>query len=236
MNGTAMTGGSFTTPPALADTGWKIVGTGDFNGDLETDLLWRHLVSGQIVVWRMDGVTLQSGTFTTPPAFADLGWRAVAAAELNADGHTDILWHHAGSGQVAAWYMNGVTLAGGTLTTPAALPDPQWQLVATGDFNRDGAADFLWRHSASGEIAVWFMDGVVLRGGTFTTPPALADLQWKIVATGDYNGDGKVDIVWRHGGAGQVVVWLMNGTTLLAGTFTTPAVLADPAWRIVGPK
>jgi choice-of-anchor B domain-containing protein len=236
MNGTALTGGSFTTPPALPDTGWKIVGTGDFNGDLETDLLWRHGVSGEMVVWRMDGVTLQSGTFTTPPAFPDLGWRAVAAAEFNADGRSDVLWHHGGSGQIAVWYMNGVTLAGGSLTTPGALPDPQWSLVATGDFNRDGATDLLWRHSMSGEIAVWFMDGVVLRGGTFTTPPALADLQWRIVAAGDYNGDGKVDIVWRHGGAGQIVVWLMDGTTLVSGTFTTPAVLADPAWRIVGPK
>ena len=160
----------------------------------------------------------------------------MAAAEFNADGRSDILWHHATSGQVAVWFMNGLVLAGGTLTTPEGLPDPRWVLVATGDFNRDGQTDLLWRHLVSGQIAVWFMDGTVLRGGTFTTPPALTDPQWRIVATGDYNGDGDTDILWRHGGSGQIVAWFMEGTTLEGGTFTTPPAVADTAWKIVGPK
>jgi choice-of-anchor B domain-containing protein len=236
MNGAVLDSGTFTSPSSLPDTNWKIVATGDFNGDLKTDLLWRHRGSGEMVVWRMDGVSLASGTFTTPSSLPDLGWRAVAGAEFNGDGKTDILWHHAGSGQIAIWYMNGVSLAGGTLTTPDSLPDTQWSLVATGDFNRDGRTDLLWRHATSGQIAVWFMDGAVLRGGTFTTPPSLADPQWRIVATGDYNGDDKTDIVWRHGGSGQNVVWFMDGTVLVSGTFTTPSTVADTAWRIVGPK
>jgi hypothetical protein len=30
---------------------------------------------------------------------------------------------------------------------------------------------------------------------------------------GDFNGDGKSDILWRNSTTGQVYIWFMNGTT-----------------------
>ena len=47
-------------------------------------------------------------------------------------------------------------------------------------------------------------------------------MNWRMVATGDYNGDGKVDIVWRHAVSGQNVIWFMDGINLISGTFTNP--------------
>jgi hypothetical protein len=37
---------------------------------------------------------------------------------------------------------------------------------------------------------------------------------WSIFGSGDYNGDGKSDIIWRDG-SGNVAIWEMNGTTVL---------------------
>src|SRR5260370_5637339 len=37
---------------------------------------------------------------------------------------------------------------------------------------------------------------------------------WSIVGTGDFNGDGKWDIVWSDT-SGNVAIWEMNGTTVL---------------------
>jgi FG-GAP repeat len=37
---------------------------------------------------------------------------------------------------------------------------------------------------------------------------------WSIAGTGDFNGDGYSDILWRNTN-GDVVIWLMNGTTVL---------------------
>jgi hypothetical protein len=36
---------------------------------------------------------------------------------------------------------------------------------------------------------------------------------WHIIETGDFNGDGKSDILWRDMsvGGGTVAIWLMNG-------------------------
>jgi len=54
------------------------------------------------------------------------------------------------------------------------------------------------------------------------------------VGTGDFNGDGKTDILWRNKSTGQNVVWFMDG-----GTYSTYAELLqvpDANWEIVGPK
>ena len=61
--------------------------------------------------------------------------------------------------------------------------------------------------------------------------PPVPDLNWQIGGTGDFNGDGKVDILWRYYGAGGYnYVWYMNGVTSIGGEFLTP--VADPYWRI----
>ena len=51
---------------------------------------------------------------------------------------------------------------------------------------------------------------------------------------GDYNGDGKTDILWRNKSTGQNIVWLMNGTTL--GSYLELMQVTDINWQIVAPK
>jgi hypothetical protein len=53
------------------------VGVGDFNLDARSDVLWHHQVSGQAVVWFMNGANLTSGTFTTPNGLSDVRWKVV---------------------------------------------------------------------------------------------------------------------------------------------------------------
>ena len=45
MNGTASIG-DYGFLPTVADTNWRIAGTGDFNGDGDTDILWRYYGTG----------------------------------------------------------------------------------------------------------------------------------------------------------------------------------------------
>jgi len=69
---------------------------------------------------------------------------------------------------------------------------------------------------------------VTTGGGFSLVKPNLA---WKIVATGDYNGDGKADILYRNDTTGQLYLYLMNGTTSTAAA----SINTEPnlAWKIV---
>ena len=72
------------------------------------------------------------------------------------------------------------------------------------------------------------MNGAQLvQGGAFSAIP----LNWSIAGTGDFNGDGKADILWVDT-QGNVGIWFMNGTQILPN----PGVVGQlpPNWIIVG--
>jgi hypothetical protein len=58
-----------------------------------------------------------------------------------------------------------------------------------------------------------------------TPPPATG-------VKGDFNGDGRADILWRNYSNGQNSIWFMNGTTLSQGVLIAP--VGDGNWRIEG--
>ena len=98
------------------------------------------------------------------------------------------------------------------------------------DLDGDGKADLLWRQAASGQDAVWLMDGANAASMALTTP--VADLAWRIVGLGDLDNDGKTDLVWRNTTSGQTVAWLMNGASVTS--YAWLPTVADPNWTLVG--
>lgn len=61
-----------------------------------------------------------------PGAVSDLGWQIKAVGDFNADGMSGVLWHHATTGQVAIWVMNGTTIS--SVAGPGAVSDLNWQI------------------------------------------------------------------------------------------------------------
>jgi hypothetical protein len=54
---------------------------------------------------------------------------------------------------------------------------------------------------------------------------------WQIKGIGDFNGDGKADILWQHAATGTLAVWLMDGATILSNA-VPGAVEKKPALTV----
>lgn len=223
MKSTNMTGSAFLNPSRV-DPSWKIVGTGDFNGDGEPDILLENS-GGLLACWFMKGTNLDKGVYLNPSCVGS-AWQIVGTGDFNADGQTDILWQHV-SGWLAVWYMNGTNLTTSTFLSPSRV-DPSWKVVGTGDFNGDGKVDILLENN-NGLLACWLMNGSSLVEGVYLNPSCVGP-GWRIVGTGDFDGDGNTDLLWQSS-AGWRAVWYMNKTSLVSSTFLNPARI-DSSWRI----
>lgn len=234
IEGTRQVAGASLTPGVVADTNWKIVATGDFDGDGGRDLVWQH-TDGTVSAWLMRGNTRIDGRLFEPSTVGDPNWRVVAAGDMNRDGKCDLVWRNRVTGVMAAWYMDGTRRLDGLLLSPDTVTDTNWEIVGAADFDGDTHTDLLWRNKAHGWLSVWLMNGIVMREGRSVTPDGVADIGWSVQAVNDVNGDGKPDIIWEHTD-GRVSTWTMNGLVRTAGVMFTPDRVADPNWRIVGAR
>jgi hypothetical protein len=210
----------------------------DFDRDGVPDLLWHNRATGESVIWYMsgaDGATLREYRALRP--VPDLNWRIAAADDFDGDAIPDLLWRNAATGANVVWYMSGDL--GDAYRAFKLLPpvaDQTWQIGATGDVDRDGVTDIVWRNAVSGENLVWYMGGEL--GATlrdYQALPPVADPTWQIVGLTDHDFDTAADIVWRNQASGENVIWYMDGelgATLRDSISLTP--VADPTWQIAG--
>ena len=236
MLGTTMQSGDPFSPGQVMDTNWKIVGTGDFNGDGHPDLLWHHQTQGLLALWVMNGLNQVSATALTPDRVTDTNWRIAATGDFNGDGWRDIIWQHQTDGSISAWLMNGTRLVSGTLLTPNKVADTNWKIVGAGDFNNDRRTDLVWQNQSTGHLSVWFMDGTRLIEGVWVSPNQVVNTSWKIRGVADVNNDGKPDLIWQNTANGGLSVWFMNGIVMVSGTSFAPGMVADLNWKVVGPR
>src|SRR3989475_5012538 len=152
-----------------------------------------------------------------------------APMDFDGDCKSDVLWRNSATGEDYLWLMNGRTIAtGGYLRTVA---DPAWQIVGTGDFDGDGKADILWRNAVTGQNYIYLMNGLTIasEGSVNVVDPVSG---WQVQGIGDFDGDGRDDVLWRNLATGENYIWLMNGWTIASGGLIR--TVADQAWQVKG--
>ena len=103
---------------------------------------------------------------------------------------------------------------------------------AVSDVNGDGRSDIVWRNTATGAVTAWRMNGFSILSGA-TTIGMVASPQWVILGVGDFDGDGKADLLWQNTSTGAINVWFLDGTTFkpTSGTVTS---LDLAVWQFAG--
>jgi hypothetical protein len=224
---------------------WLVVGSGDFNRDGRSDLVLTLPLSTEVGCWGLDGHTLKQPWLVRDAATGETcptgSYRIACVGDMNNDGSADLIVQHP-TGLIGAWYMRGGERISYALFNP--INAGHYRAVGTGDFNRDGNTDSLFQHNDyyahhEGSLGVWHMDGsgnaVSIQ---YLTPLKPEDKNWRAVATGDFDGDGHVDIVFQYkqhidDWGGDLRIWKMDGLQRM-DVFN----LGNPgtAYSVVGPK
>jgi hypothetical protein len=186
----------------------KLEAVGDFDGNGRADMLWRNQSTGRAVM----SYHAADGSVTDWPQvsnFIALNTSALKVGDINGDGKDDIVWRNMGTGNVVLSLMDGnVATWRGITASPIAL---SVALEAIGDFDNNGRADLLWRNTRTGNSLMSYhnVDGSVASWPVVSN--YINPMTTSAQGVGDFDGDGKDDILWRNLGSGNTVISIMNG-------------------------
>jgi len=159
------------------------------------------------------GPTTSYGS-TSLPLSVPAGTDVISVARRLTGLHCNTLYHYRAKAANASVAVVGVDATFTSATCGATTPT------------------LLWRHKLTGQNVAWHMDpryrGTMMQ--TWASLPTVDDMQWTIQATGDIDGDGQQDIVWRNSATGQITAWFLNGGNFGRWIFL-PTVQA-PDWTI----
>jgi hypothetical protein len=190
-------------PPVHLGGNLEEVVADDFTGDGRADLV--VLTRSQVQLLAGSG----NGTFAAPVPIGSAA-NCVLTADFNADGRPDLAFpsDEVPSGSEDPWPL-AVRLGNGDGTFGGPVPVPSTASAfnaAAADFNGDGRLDLaverglkdlsLAVHVGNGDGT--FADGPPLSSHTYRLPaPSFVDdaeLVGRLIATGDFNGDGRADL------------------------------------------
>ncbi|MGA2500623.1 MAG: VCBS repeat-containing protein [Tepidisphaeraceae bacterium] len=187
------------------------VAAGDFNGDGKLDLAVANSAGNTVSILRGNG----DGTFAAKVDYVT-GWYpySVAVGDFNGDGKLDLAVANQGSNTVSILRGNG----DGTFAARvdyAAGGGPY--CVAAGDFNGDEALDLAVANYAGNTVDILKGNG----DGTFAARVDYAtggttDGGPTCVVTGDFNGDGKLDLAVANYGSNSVSILTGTGNGAFA--------------------
>lgn len=202
--------------PSVFPTGGTAgrVAIGDFNNDNKPDLA---VVTDRLT--DLPAVTILlgngSGQFGPPNSYSvPLGPVALTVADFNGDGNLDVALSTYDSRQVEVLLGDGQ----GHLTEGAGYSlDGDSFAIISGDFNGDGNIDVavaVGNIYPNNHVAIFLGDG----SGAFTLAQKVYVADATGLATGDFNGDGKLDLAAATSAFSAVSVALGDGS----GQFGTP--------------
>jgi Bacterial Ig-like domain (group 3)/FG-GAP-like repeat/FG-GAP repeat len=207
------------------------VALGDFNGDGNLDVV---VAGGQCSRNPCNALSVLlgngDGSFRAPVTYAGgMQADAVVAADVNGDGHADlVVADYGGGGTISVLLGN----PDGTFQAPTLFAvGNEVTAIAVGDLNGDGNPDIVEANSVDNNIGVLFGNG----DGTFQTPVRIATgHEPQGVAIGDFNGDSIPDLAVANHGDLNVEIFVGKGSGSFKKPVSYPVSEGSPGSVLVG--
>ncbi|NUO77338.1 MAG: VCBS repeat-containing protein [Lysobacter sp.] len=204
----------------------------DLDGDGKSDLIWNTTFTRGtdyylLSYWRMDGPARASAhNFQV-----GLGYYNLNTGDYDGDGRADIFFISTqAASQVRYNYIWRSTGSGQFTPAGPLVLQPNWHITPLPngvDLNSDGTDDILLHNPVSGQGAYWLISNAAIVGGTDfdLTPP------YTIVGAGDFDGDGRDDLLCADTQLGHLFLWRNRGD---GGFDVSLIAVYDPTWIIAG--
>ncbi len=246
-----------TTTFGLPDA-FQIQRLEDFDGDGKTDILFRQTAANSVVLWKMDGATVNFGASQNFTRF-DPAFEIFGTGDFDNNGIRDILFRNpnAGGGFVVVWLLDStlklIEAPAGQTNGPSQsgllkfkgvspILTAEWKMLGVTDFNKTVAAgavnpaddrdDVLFLNQNTGALVSWLMNGSAIQDGGFILNGAAISGTpggFDFVGLGDLNGDQNGDMLWRpKSKSGPLVAWQMEGKDINLGVSGQVALDSPP--------
>jgi hypothetical protein len=189
--------------------------------------------------WLVGGVVAQVGgaNFVLDGVGSDLDVRVefeYLQDNFNGDRNNDLVWQNQRDGKVRAWLLDGVKRKGGAKSLSTQPKSADWQLVGVGDFRGNGMTDLVFQHRKTGAINIWWVRDVMRRSGTGGTSLQPGTSTWRVAGTGDFDGDGRMDLAVQDLKKGRVRTWRMDSKRGVLSVKNFSHQLKNTDWRLRG--
>ncbi|MBL8906893.1 MAG: VCBS repeat-containing protein, partial [Rhizobiales bacterium] len=226
------------------DTGARIVGQGDFNGDGKAELLFR------------DGTVLSIAPlwpFTAPSwnAVAPVNQSNLAVADFNGDGRADAIqvWRASDGVRSAIYLSTGSTFLARPVQAWAAF-NVDSRAMSFGDVNGDGRADAVLIDDPPDSIPNFRIRSVLSTGMSLdfanaqsvTIGPVDSSVAVSLLGglfkplTGDFNGDGRLDVLLPYDSGHPAPIeskyWVVPS---IGDAFSPGPYTPNAGWRVDHP-
>jgi VCBS repeat protein/dockerin type I repeat protein len=190
-----------------APSGSGVVGTGDYDGNQNADLLWENAATGALTLWRLaGGQVIGTSNLDRSSLPATEEWHVGGSGDVDGDGSDELMLWSRVKGEVELWtFEAGAVAARSRLSGHTGA----WSVVAVDDVDGDGRAEIVWMDELHRVME--------LRDPAAAQPVALGGLAsgWRGLGGADLDGDGSAELVMRNAGVGATEAWALGDAGVL---------------------